>query len=63
MKTMLILIPDIRELIQAGRNEELIDILDDLHPVDIAEIISELPNDEKIILFKLIRKEKAIEVF
>ncbi len=63
MKTMLILIPDIRELIQAGRNEELIDILDDLHPVDIAEIISEIPDEEKVILFKLIRKDKAIEVF
>jgi hypothetical protein len=33
MKTMLILIPDIRELIQAERTEELADILDDLHPV------------------------------
>ncbi len=63
MKTMLILIPDLRELIQAGRDEELIDILEDLHPVDIAEIISELPNDEKISLFKLIRKDKAIGVF
>ncbi len=63
MKTMLILIPDIRELIQAGRNEELVDILEDLHPVDIAEIISELPGDEKISLFKLIRKDRAIEVF
>jgi magnesium transporter len=63
MKTMLILIPDIRELIQAERNEELVDILEDLHPVDIAEIISELPGDEKISLFKLIRKDKAIEVF
>lgn len=63
MKTMLILLPDIRELIQAERNEELIDILDDLHPADIAEIISELPEDEKIKLFKLVRREKAIEVF
>jgi len=63
MKMMLILIPDIRELIQAGREEELIDILEDLHPVDIAEIISELPGEEKISLFKLVRKDKAIEVF
>lgn len=63
MKTMLILLPDIRELIHAERDEDLIDILDDLHPVDIAEIISELPTDEKIKLFKLIRREKAIEVF
>ncbi len=63
MKTMLILIPDIRELIQAERMEELADILDDLHPVDIAEIISELQADEKIKLFNLVRKEKAVDVF
>lgn len=63
MKTMLILIPDIRELIQAGRTEELADILDDLHPVDIAEIISELQGDEKVKLFNLVRREKAIDVF
>jgi magnesium transporter len=63
MKTMLILIPDIRELIQAERTEELADILDDLHPVDIAEIISELQGDEKVKLFNLVRKEKAIDVF
>lgn len=63
MKTMLILLPDIRELIQAERNEELVDILNDLHPVDIAEIISELPVDEKVKLFKLVHKGKAVEVF
>ncbi len=63
MKMMLILVPDIRELIQAGRREELIDILEDLHPADIAEIISELYGDEKVSLFSLVRKDKAVEVF
>ena len=63
MKTMLILLPDKREIIQAERYEELIDILDDLHPADYAEIISELPEDEKKKLFKLVRREIAIEVF
>ena len=63
MKTMLILLPEIRELLQAEKNEDLIDVLEELHPADIAEIISELPKDEKIKLFKLISKDRAVDVF
>jgi magnesium transporter len=63
MKTMLILIPEIRELIHNKQEDELIDVLSELHPADIAEIISELPEDEKVMLFKLVPSDKTLSVF
>ncbi len=37
--------------------------LETLNPADIAEVISALPRDERVILFRLLKKDAAIEVF
>ena len=40
------LVPEIRELLAGGRQEDLVEVLEDLHPGDAASILSELGPDE-----------------
>ncbi len=39
-------VPEIRELLAAGQQEDLVQVLEDLHPSDAAAILSELELDE-----------------
>ena len=47
------LLPEIRELIEQRNFSALQRIFNDWLPVDLAELISDLPEDEQAILFRL----------
>ncbi|NTW82663.1 MAG: magnesium transporter [Chlorobiaceae bacterium] len=57
------LLPEIRELIEKRNFSALQRIFQDWLPVDLAELISDLPEDEQAILFRLQPKDLATETF
>jgi magnesium transporter len=57
------LLPEIRELIEQRNFSALQRIFNDWLPVDLAELISDLPEDEQAILFRLLPKGLATETF
>ena len=58
-----VIIPDVINLIDQRRFDELKTGLSDLFPQDIAELIEDVENGQKGILFRLLPKDLAIEVF
>ncbi len=55
---------EIKDYLDKRKYKELKDVLEDLHPVDIAELLEEFNDDKQIILaFRLLAKEDAAEVF
>lgn len=52
------LVAQIEHLIEEGRNKDLIDLLNDLHFADIAEIVHELNQDEATYIIRLMDSEK-----
>ncbi len=57
------LLPEIRELIEQRNFSALQRIFNDWLPVDLAELISELPENEQAVLFRLLPKDLATETF
>uniref|UniRef100_Q3APM3 Magnesium transporter MgtE n=1 Tax=Chlorobium chlorochromatii (strain CaD3) TaxID=340177 RepID=Q3APM3_CHLCH len=57
------LLPEIRELIEQRNFSALQRIFSDWLPVDLAELISDLPENEQAILFRLLQKDVATETF
>ncbi len=57
------LLPEIRELIEQRNFSALQRIFSDWLPVDLAELISDLPESEQGILFRLLQKDVATETF
>ncbi|NTW70305.1 MAG: magnesium transporter [Chlorobiaceae bacterium] len=57
------LLPEIRELIEQRNFSALQRIFNDWLPVDLAELISDLPENEQAILFRLLQKDVATETF
>ncbi len=57
------LLPEIRELIEQRNFSALQRIFNDWLPVDLAELISDLPENEQAILFRLLQKDIATETF
>ena len=57
------ILPEIRELIEQRNFSALQRLFDDWLPVDLAELISDLPENEQAILFRLLTKEAATETF
>ncbi len=58
-----ILTPDIRDMIANKDLKELRNFLTKPHPADIAEMLKELNPSERVLVFRLLYKETAIEVF
>lgn len=56
-------IKDLNELLEKRDIPNLKDILRRTNPVDIEEFMSELDNDESLIVYRLLRKDDAAEVF
>lgn len=56
------ILEDIRYLIKKGQNNFILNIIADLHPADIAEIMSHLDEDERRAIFDLLPSEQAHEV-
>jgi magnesium transporter len=57
------LIPDIREMLVPEKQKELQEVLEEFHPVDIAEIVVGLTPEEQVSFFRLLAKEQQIAVF
>ena len=57
------LLPEIRELIEQRNFSALQRIFNDWLPVDLAELISDLPENEQAVLFRLLPKDLATETF
>lgn len=55
--------PELEELIELRDFQSLREVLLDWTPADIAEIIVELPSNEKTILFRLLPQDLAIDTF
>jgi magnesium transporter len=56
-------LPEIRELIEQRNFSALQRIFNDWLPVDLAELISDLPENEQAVLFRLLPKGLATETF
>ena len=54
-----LIIPDIQDLIREKRYRELRDVLAGMAPADIADIISELEEDDAALAFRLLRRDLA----
>jgi magnesium transporter len=57
------ILPEIRELIETRNFSALQRLFNDWLPVDLAELISDLPENEQAILFRLLPKDVATETF
>lgn len=55
--------PEFEELIEAKDWVALKDILNDVPAVDVAELLEELDNEVAVVIFRLLRKQKAADVF
>jgi magnesium transporter len=56
-------IPEIKQLIQEKNFLALKEILNEIHPTDLAEGYPQLTNEEKIIVFRLLNFNRAIALF
>jgi magnesium transporter len=57
------LLPEIRELIEQRNFSALQRLFNDWLPVDLAELISDLPENEQAVLYRLLPKDLATETF
>ena len=58
-----LLLPEIRELIAEGDQATLIDILDHWLPVDVVELINDLPEEEQAAALRMLRGPQRVQVF
>ena len=55
--------PTLEELVEGGDIERLNDLLNEMHTVDIAEELARLGPEQRAVPFRLLAKDRAIEVF
>lgn len=55
-------IDNLKQLITAGKDQEILDQFQDLHHADIAEILDELKEDEMVYVYRLLDKDLAADV-
>ena len=58
-----ILLPEIQSLIDARNFTALRELFSEMPPADVAEIILDLPEDEQVIIFRILRHALAADVF
>lgn len=58
-----LLLPEIQELIKNGQYGDLRDALHHLHPADVAELLSNLPNDQEALAFRFLLRDDAATTF
>jgi len=63
MRRLSVMTPQIRELLKLNRKEKLSEIVREVHPVDIADVLFNLDIKEQVALISRIDKKKTIEVF
>ncbi len=57
------MIAHIESLVEKKEYAKIKDILVEINPADIAEIIEEFPNNQRLLLFRLLPKEEAADTF
>jgi magnesium transporter len=62
-QSLMLLVPEIKQLIKEKKFFELKDILNEIHPIDLAEGFSYFDKDEQLIIFRLLRSDRAIAMF
>ncbi|MBL8747778.1 MAG: magnesium transporter [Planctomycetes bacterium] len=58
-----LLIPEVRELLQEGRNDDLLLVLQEMHPTDAASILNGLETDEIAKVLTLLPPDQERDVF
>ena len=58
-----LLTPEVRELLQEGRSQDLVSVLSEMHPGDAASILSALEPDEVVEIMSLLPLELERDVF
>ncbi|MGI8908744.1 MAG: magnesium transporter [Candidatus Sumerlaeaceae bacterium] len=58
-----LLLPEIQEMVRTGDFAGLRDALADLMPPDLAELIEELPPEDEAVLFRIMPRKVAAEIF
>src|SRR5438067_1421258 len=58
-----LLAPEIKEFIEAKNFAALRETFADWSPADLAELIADLPEDDRVIVFRLLRHQLAADVF
>lgn len=54
---------EILKLLELRQYKELKDVLEEMHPVDLAEMMEEFEDKQIILVFRLLQKEEAAETF
>ncbi|MCH8325202.1 MAG: magnesium transporter, partial [Bacteroidetes bacterium] len=55
--------PEIIELLKERKLSTLKEVLNDWDPTDLASLISQIPEKERVILFRLLKQDLATETF
>ncbi|MEN3014185.1 MAG: magnesium transporter [Endomicrobiia bacterium] len=63
IQPLVLIVPEIKQLIKEKKFFELKSILNALHPIDLAEGFDYFSDEEQLIIFRLLRYNKAIAVF
>jgi magnesium transporter len=58
-----LLLPEVQDLITQGQYGDLREALHHLHPADVAELLSNLPNDQEAIAFRFLLRDDAANAF
>src|SRR5437764_9772435 len=58
-----LLAPEIRELIAAGDEQTLEEVLDRWLPADVAALLIELPESEELAAFRLLKGPQGVQAF
>jgi len=62
MERMKLILPELKELIEAGDMDELRELLEDFEPVEVAEVIEDLDDHQLGSFFAGLDAEKAVEI-
>ncbi len=63
MQSWLLFVPEIKQLIKDKQFLELRHVLNDIHPIDLAEGFKNFTKEEQLIIFRLLRFNRAIAMF
>ena len=53
----------VMELLEQRKYAELRDMLKDQNPIDVAQLLGEVPDEKLLLLYRMLPKEDAAEVF
>lgn len=63
MRHVSVMLPEIRELLKLNQKNDLQEVMEEMHPADIADMLFELNTKEQVALISRINKKQMLEVF